>query len=105
MIRQAAKEYRLDERIEILERKSLEMNHDPRQYFKYFEGCIITDNEDKNGMISVVMSLLGKKIISLEGDELIDINIGGFKDAADYNEYIRKLWDQFYDKKRLKIED
>lgn len=104
-IRQAAREYRLDEHIEILERKSLEMNHDPRQYFKYFEGCIITDSEDKNGMISVVMSLLGKRLVTLESGKITDLNIHRFEDVSDYNEYVKERWDQFYDKKRLKIED
>lgn len=104
-IRQAAKEYRLDERIEILERKALEMNHDPREYFKYFEGCIITDQEDKNGMISIVMSLLNKKLIVLKDDKIIDLNNRRFEDVSDYNEYIKERWDQFYDKKRLEIED
>lgn len=100
MIRQAAKEYKLDERIKILERKSLEMNHDPRRYFKYFEGCIITDEEDKNGMISIVMSLLGKKLITFEGDKITDLKINRFKDVTDYNEYIKERWNQFYDTRR-----
>lgn len=95
-IRQYAKQYGLDKKIEIMERKTLETIATPGQYLNSFEGCLITGDREEYCLISTIIELLGKKIIMLENGELTECTDPKFKNLDEYNTYAQGLWNQLF---------
>lgn len=98
-IRQSAKKYGLDKKIEIMERKTLETIEMPEQYLQSFEGCLITYEREEYCLISAVMELIGKKIITFQDGKLIEHRESKFHNIKEYNTYVQGLWNQFLDGK------
>lgn len=94
-IRQYAKQYGIAENIEIIEQKTLETVMILGQYLENFEGCLITGKREEYCLISTLMELIGKRLITYKNGILMECKEVLFKNLDEYNIYVQERWNQF----------
>lgn len=94
-IKEAAKQFGLDDKILLIEKLRLDLSEKMEEYLEYFDGYLYTGSEAEYCPIRAGMELLGKDIFEMEDDKIKKSETRRFKDEKSFEDFRKKEWDDF----------